>query len=122
MSIEAFVSAVPEPASYVLAGMERGWIDDALIEGDPKHVRTVALPMFLLIDEVAICIARGALSPEDGAAVMRDLKPKLDDLWNAIRAGEPVAVHLGKSNDPNFRIEMSFLSRALACSQQAITK
>src|SRR5262249_926744 len=79
----------------------------------PARIRPVGLAMLLLVDEVAQLLLDNTLSAAEAASVLADIRPKLDDLWAAIRAGDPVKIQLGKSNDPDFRIEMSFLSRAL---------
>jgi hypothetical protein len=120
LEVEDFIRATGEPRDYFVAYVQRGLLDDAFVPGDrgrgvPPKIRSVGLAMFLLIDEIAILMARGTLTAEQAVEVRRQIGPELEWLWSEILNGAPVRdIWFTKAEDPNSRIEMSFLKRAAA--------
>ena len=118
LEIEDFIQATGEPREYVLACVQRGWLDDALVPGDrrrgvPPTIRSVGLAMFLLRDEIGILIVRGTLTTEQAAEVWRQISPQLESLWSEILKGAAVPeIWFTKVKDPKSRIDMVFLKRA----------
>ena len=100
------------PLWYVVALVDRGVIDPAIVKrgNRPARVQPIGLAYLLLIDELAVLIARKTITPEECAEAYETIRARLDELWTAVIGGQKPTIAIGPSFES--RIDLTFLRRA----------
>jgi hypothetical protein len=102
LTLSEFAKLIGRELSYVRALLREGTFTEALVQTpDGPRIGLAALPMYVLVAEVAERVANGAITMKQAAHVIDEIRPLIPQMWQDELAGRPsrVAVEFPKLPD-----------------------